>query len=131
MLLPFTMITLNRFAPEGNAVNDFGSWIRKNSARPWFAKFLQIQLRPAKCPIQNRSRRCLKGRNKIAVLPANLAACFALSGLRTRHFTDPGRRGLIAALPWARLFWPLRGKDLRSIETKTVEVLMRKSTLDR
>jgi len=40
------------FAAEGNAVNDFGSWIRKNSARPWFAEFLQIQLRPAKWPIQ-------------------------------------------------------------------------------
>jgi len=56
-------ISIGPLALKGNAMNDFGSWIRKNSARPWFAEFFQIQLRPAKWPIQNRSRRCLKGRN--------------------------------------------------------------------
>jgi len=48
-------------------------WIRKNSARPWFAEFLKIQLRPAKWPIQNRSRRCL-------------------SELSRRMDSNPGRR---------------------------------------
>ena len=85
-LLPFAMITLAHFAPEGPKQVSPGQGNASSTSlaaalgsRPFYGK-------------------ALKGRNKTVALPANLACC-ALSELITRHFPDPGRRGLIAALP--------------------------------
>ena len=47
----------------------------------------------------------LKGRHK-RMRTRDVADCFALSGLTDLAVFDP------RALPWADMFWPLRGREL-------------------